>query len=198
MLRTNKRPRSRSDQNTDRAFSSVSIPGTSGPFTDDVLLVRQAESFVGASPSSATKISDYRRQLFIGPPTTRTTSKKMEGTSNLMETPGSSQEHGSSQEQLDHDVLPLDSLASEDDINQEPQDATPRRNPQRGNQQQQRQQPERPDLEDVLTQLTQEILTMRRKVAANLPQQPRHDDLPLDPNFNWGLLRPSSLCPAQE
>lgn len=106
-----------------------------------------------------------------------------------MVTAGSSQEQVPSQDQLDHDVLPLDNLASEDDINQEPQDATPRRNPQRGNQQQQRQQPERPDLEDVLTQLTQEILTIRREVTTNQPQQPRHDDLPEDPNFNWGLLK---------
>lgn len=115
----------------------------------------------------------------------------MERTSNLMATPGWSQEQGFSQDRLDHDVLPLDKLASEDDINQEPQDATPRRNPHRGGggQQQQRQQPERPDLEDVLTQLAQEILTMRRDVATNQPQQPRHDDLPEDPNFNWGLLK---------
>lgn len=56
----------------------------------------------------------------------------MEGTSNLMVTSGSSQEQVPSQDQLDHDVLPLDNLVSEDDINQEPQDATPRRNPQRG------------------------------------------------------------------
>lgn len=132
MPRTNKRPRSRSDQHTDRTFSSVSIPGTPGPFTDDVLRVRQAESFVGASPSSAAKLSDYRRQLFMGPPTTRTASKKMEETSNLMATPGSSQEQGHSQDQLDHDVLLLDNLASEDEINQELQDATPRRNPQGG------------------------------------------------------------------
>lgn len=113
----------------------------------------------------------------------------MEGTSNLMATPGWSQVQGSSQDRLDHDVLPLDNLASEDDINQELQDATPRRNPHRRDQQQQRQQPERPDLEDVLTQLAQEILTMRRDVATNQPQQPRHDDLPEDPNFNWGLLK---------
>lgn len=165
MPRTNKRPRSRSYQHTDRAFSSVSILGTPGPFTDEELRVLQAESFVGLSPSSVAKLSDYRRQLFMGPPTTHTASKNMEGTSNLMVTPGSSQEQVPSQDQLDHDVLPLDNLASEENINQEPQDATPRRNPQRSNQQQQRQQPERPDLKDVLTQLTQEILTMRREVA---------------------------------
>lgn len=181
MPRTNKRPRSRSDQQTDRAFSSVSIPGTPGPFTDEELRVLQAKSFVGASTSSVAKLYDYRRQLFMGPSTTHTASKNMEGTSNLMVTSGSSQEQVPSQDQLDHDV----NQASEDDINQEPQDATPRRNPQRGNQQQQRQQIERPDLEDVLTQLTQEILTMRREVATNQPQQPRHDDSPEDPNFNW-------------
>lgn len=77
----------------------------------------------------------------------------------------------------------------EDDISQKPQDATPRSN-QRGNQQQQsaRRQVERPDLGDVLTQLTQKILTMRREVA-NQPNQGPAVDVPEDPNYDWALLK---------
>lgn len=98
------------------------------------------------------------------------------------------QDQASTQDHLEHDILPLDNLPLDDDINQEPQDAASRRNPPRGKQQQQRQQPERPDQEDILTQLTQEILTMRRELA-NQSQQPRHDDISEDPNFNWVLLK---------
>lgn len=65
----------------------------------------------------------------------------------------------------------------------------PRRNHPRCNQPQQRRQPERPVLEDVLTQLTQEILRMRREVTANQPQQAQQADIPEDQNFNWNLLK---------
>lgn len=43
---------------------------------------------------------------------------------------------------------------------------------------------ERPDLEDVLTQLSQEILTIRGEVA-NQPNQAPAVDVLEDPNFNW-------------
>lgn len=64
-------------------------------------------------------------------------------------------------------------MALDDDLHQEQQDANPHRNPQRKNQQQPQRQLERQDLEDVLTQLTQDILTMRREVATNKPQTAR-------------------------
>lgn len=178
MPRNNKHPRSRSAQHTDRAFSSVSFPGTPGPFTDDVYRVRKVESFLGASPTSAAKLSDYRWLLFMGPLVTRTVGKKMEGTSNQLVTPGSLQDQASSQDHLEHEIVPLDNLVLDDNINQEPLDITLGETLQ----------PERPDLEDVLTQLTQEILTMRHEVATNQPQQPRHVDIPEDLNFNWVLL----------
>lgn len=44
-------------------------------------------------------------------------------------------------------------------------------------------------IENVLTQLTQKILTMRLEVAANQTQQAQHPDVPEDPNFNWALLK---------
>lgn len=37
------------------------------PFTEEVIRYRQAESFLGASPSSAARLQDFRRQLFMAP-----------------------------------------------------------------------------------------------------------------------------------
>lgn len=100
MPRNNKRPSSSSAEYTDRAFSSVSFPGTPGLSTDDVYRVRKAESFLGTSPTSAAKLSDYRRLLFMGPPVTRTAGKKMAVTSNQLLTPGSSQDQAYSQDHM--------------------------------------------------------------------------------------------------
>lgn len=116
----------------------------------------------------------------MGPPVTRTAGKKI---AQVFVTPASSQDT------TENDVLPLDEGLMGDAINLEPQNATPRRN-QRANQQQQpaRRQVERPDLDDVLTQLTQEILTMRGEVA-NQPNQAPAVDVPEDPNFNCTLQK---------
>lgn len=38
-------------------------------------------TFSGASPTSAAKLGEYRRQLFMGPPVTREVAKKMEDSS---------------------------------------------------------------------------------------------------------------------
>lgn len=113
----------------------------------------------------------------MGPPITRTAGKKMEESTStqVFITLASSQ-----------DTIENEGLMG-DDINLEPQGATPRRN-QRANQQQlpARRQVERPEQKDVLTQLTQEILTMRGEVAHQLKQAPAVD-VPEDPNFNWTL-----------
>lgn len=121
----------------------------------------------------------------MGPPITRPAGKKMEESTStqVFVTPASSQDT------TENDVLPLDEGLMGDDINLEPQNATPRRN-QRANQQQQpaRCQVERPNLKDVLTQLTQEILTTRGGIA-NQPNQAPAVDVPEDPNFNWTLQK---------
>lgn len=112
---------------------------------------------------------------------TREAAKKMDDSlsANTSGTPASAQD-------LDnHNIAPLHG-DPEDDQRQEQQDATPRRNPSRA---QQQRRPEQPEIENVLTQLTQEILTMRREVAANQMQQAQHADVSEDPNFNWALLK---------
>lgn len=66
-----------------------------------------------------------------------------------------------------------------DDLSQEPQDATPHRNPPRA---QPARRTERPEVEDALTQLTQVLLEVRRDVNANQPPSPA--ETPEDPAFN--------------
>lgn len=117
----------------------------------------------------------------MGPPVTREAAKKMDDSSSA----NTSGTQASAQDLDDHDIAPLHG-DPKDDLRQEQQDATPRRNPSRA---QQQRGPERPEIENVLTQLTQEILTMRREVAANQTQQAQHPDVPEDPNFNWALLK---------
>lgn len=162
--------------------SSLLNPGTPGPFTEDVLRSQRASNFLGASPSSAAKLRDYRRQLFMGPPVTRTAKKMATQSSSSTNLEASS----SSQDLQDNDAAPLDPFQV-GDLSEEPQDATPRRNQQPRGNQPQRRRAEGPDLEDVLTQLTQEILTLRREGIAHQPQQPQNVEVPEDPNFNWNL-----------
>lgn len=180
MPRLTKRLRSKSAASS-RLFVSVNLPGSPGPFTEDVLRVRRVDTFSGASPRSAAKLSEYRRQLFMGPPVTREAAKKMDDSSSA----NTSGTQASAQDLDDHDIAPLHG-DPEDDLRQEQQDVTPRRNPSRA---QQQRQPERPEIENVLTQLTQEILTMRREVAANQTQQAQLADVPEDPNFDCVLLK---------
>lgn len=123
----------------------------------------------------------------MGPPITRTAGKKMEESTStqVFVTPASSQ-----------DTIENEGLMG-DDINLEPQGATPRRN-QRANQQQlpARRQVERPYLKDVPTKLTQDILTMRGEVA-NQPNQAPAVDVPEDPNFNSKTPRRDEVsCPV--
>lgn len=172
MSRIAKRPRPVSALSP-RAFSGISFPDIPGPFTEDVVRLLKAETFTGASPSSAAKLSDYRRQLFMGTPITRTAGKKWRSPPRRQTSLFS--RHNRKQRLAtgrgSHGIYP--------------QDVTPRRN-QRANQQQQpaRSQVERPDLEDVLTQVTHEIPTMRGEVA-NQPNQAPAVDVPEDSNFNW-------------
>lgn len=119
-----------------RAPSIVPAPGTLGLFAGNVLRLRRAESFSEASPSSAAKLSDHRRQLFMGPPVTRTATKKMD------RQPTASTSSQDPSPSLDQDVLPPNNLVFEDDLQQESQDAMPRRNVARENQQKQHRQRE--------------------------------------------------------
>lgn len=120
----------------------------------------------------------------MGPPVTRTAKKMATQSSSSTNLEASS----SSQDLQDNDAAPLDPFQV-GDLSEEPQDATPRRNQQPRGNQPQRQRAEGPDLEDVLTQLTQEILTLCREAIAHQPQQPQNVEVPEDPNFNWNLLK---------
>lgn len=73
-------------------------------------------------------------------------------------------------------------------VSDDSQDATPRGN--RGGAGRPPRRPrEAPELEDVLTQLTQEILTLRREAVTQQPAQQPHAEVPEDPAFNWNLLK---------
>lgn len=86
-------------------------------------------TFSGASPTLAAKLGEYRRQLFMGPPVTREAAKKMEDSSSA----NVSGTQVSSQDPIEHDVAPLGENL-DDDLRQEQQKATPRRNPPRAQQ----------------------------------------------------------------
>lgn len=93
----------------------------------------------------------------MGPPITRTEKKKTEQaqSSSTLAASASSQEH------LNEDEVPLVNFpddTADGAVGDDPQDATPRRN-QRCNPPVRRR-AEAPNIEDVLTQLTQDILTM--------------------------------------
>lgn len=140
-----------------RASSIVVAPSILGLFADKVLRLRRAESFSGASPSSAAKLSDYRRQLFMGPPVTR------KWTDNLQRPlPRKTRVHLSNRTSFHLTILYWRMTYNKN-----------RRTPYRGEIRPEEtnnsdsSDNERADLEDVLTQLTQEIVTMRREVATH-------------------------------
>lgn len=142
-----------------RRFAALSQPGTPGRFTEDVNRSRQAATFLGASPSTGAKLQNFRRLLFMAP-ITRQDQKKASQTESSRGT--------SETNSLDH--LDDDPLSQPDDDNlQEQQEATPRRGEPARGQQPQRRERERPEVEDILTQLTQVLLEVRRYVVAQQP-----------------------------
>lgn len=87
---------------------------------------------------------------------------------------------------LSQDVMPLDFPEDEDDHGNlgEPQQATPHRQPAR------RPPRERPEVEDVLTQLTNVLVYVQRNQQRAAAAQPQAaSEYAADPNFNWELLR---------
>lgn len=175
-MRPNKRPLSPSSVN--RPFT----PGTPGPHVAE--RVARQQSFIGASSASTARLPALRRELFMAP-ITRTQAQAADDQS----MPGIS-----STVPLSQDVVPLEQLLHDEDEPgnmDEPQDATPRR-PAR------RQPREQPEVEDVLTQLTNTLVDVQQNLrqAAVAAPAPAQEHAP-DPNFSWNLLRtPADAVPC--
>lgn len=170
-MRSNKRQLSPSPVNRPPS------PGTPGPHVADVERVARQQAFLGASPASTARLPDLRRQLFMAP-ITRTQAQHADETS----APSTS-----STAPLSQDIVPLEGLLHDDedpDNLGEPQDATPRRQPAR------RKPRDQPEVEDVLTHLTNTLVDVQRNLrqAQEAAPAPAQDHAP-DPHFNWNLLR---------
>lgn len=124
------------------------------------------------------RLPDLRRELFMAP-ITRTQAQAAEDHS----MPGTSSTVPLSQDVVPLDQLPLDE--DEPDNFDEPHDATPRRPARR-----QAREREQPEVEDVLTQLTNTLVDVQRNLrqAAAVAPAPAEEHAP-DPNFNWNFLR---------
>lgn len=160
-----------------RPLSPPTTPGTPGPHASDVDRHSRQLRFTGASPASTARLPELRRELFQNSMVlTRTQAQTTDDP-----TPGTS-----STVRMD-DEVPLQGLVlgdSQDDLDQDQQDATPRR--------QQRRPRARspPAVEDVLTQIANTLTQVQRNLQQPPPEPvPANPEYPADPAFNWMLLR---------
>lgn len=180
MPRLNKRPRSTSESS--RATSHLALRA---------ILLRTYYASVKRHSSQGhpphRQLHDYRRQLFMGPPITRTASKMAD-----LQSPSSQLKLPPSQvapsQAADSNAAPLDVVS----------EMTPKthKTPPHGATEVER---GVIHLDDhvrhlnwkmyVLTKLTQEILTLRREAVTQQPAQQPHAEVPEDPAFNWNLLK---------
>lgn len=163
---------SRSVSSNKVPYSRRGTPATPGRHQEDLDRASSAARFPGASPKSALKLPELRRQLFGSHMQTRS-QMSQDGQQAQETTPPVP------------DIAPLEINAMQSsDESQEPTEAASP--PRRGGR------PRPPDVEDALTQIVQTLQNLQRQqqnmAQQQAPQAP-HQDVPEDPNFDWNRLR---------
>lgn len=167
------KPISRSVSAAAVPYTRQGVPATPGPHTDDLNRASSAARFPGASPKSALKLPELRRQLFGSHMQLRS----------QMSQDGQHQQHSQETTPPNPDIAALNMNSS--DESQEPTEAaSPPRRAGR---------PRPPDVEDALTQIVQTLQNLQQQQRdmqqqQQAPQAP-HQDVPDDPNFDWNRLR---------
>lgn len=183
-----KRPRGVKETPSFRKVQALeNDPGTPGPHNEDLARSQQASVFPAASPRSTKKLITYRKQLF-GSPTDMVETRNMAAsdkgsTASLQE---ARSDDDLSQPGPGPSQLPSHEVAVNLD-NPLPNIVNLARSPARRH-------PAAPEIEDVLTQQTQVLAGIMRRlddVQARPPAVAAGNamDQPEDPNYQWNALR---------